>query len=116
MNSATRTLCRGIALGLAAAIGLPAAAAAQQLWNIEEVAAQPATPILMDGVAVSAAAASAPTAEAATVQVAIDYLRLGMGYLQMSGGAAAASSRTDTRSAASRCSGSSAPGRTEPAS
>ena len=73
----------GIALGLATAVGLPAAAAAQQLWNIEEVAAQPVPPILMDGVAVSAAAAGAPTAEAATVQVTFDYLRLGMGYLEL---------------------------------
>jgi len=83
MNSATRTLCRGIALGLAAAIGLPAAAAAQQLWSIEEVTTQPVPPILMDGVTVSAAAAGAPTAEAATVQVAFDYLRIGMGYLEL---------------------------------
>ncbi len=57
-------------------------AGAQQLWNIEEVAAQPGPPILMDGVAVSAAVARAPTAEAATVQVVFDYLRLGMGYLE----------------------------------
>ncbi|MCY4629665.1 MAG: hypothetical protein OXE75_02055, partial [bacterium] len=79
MHSAARTLS---GLGLAAALGLPAAVTAQQLWNIEEVAAQPGPPILMDGVAVSAAAAGAPTAEAATVQVAFDYLRLGMGYLE----------------------------------
>ncbi len=72
-----------IALGLLAAIGLPTAAAAHQLWNIEEVAAQPVPSIVVDGVAVSAAAAGAPTAEAATVQVAFDYLRIGMGYLEL---------------------------------
>ena len=69
--------------GCAAALGLSAGAAgAQQLWNIEEVATQPVPPIVMNGVAVSAAAAGAPTAEAASVQVAFDYLRLGMGYLE----------------------------------
>ncbi len=56
---------------------------AQQLWNIEEVAAKPVPPVVMDGMAVSAAAAGAPTAEAATVQVAFDYLRLGIGYLEL---------------------------------
>ena len=82
MNSATRCL-RGLALGLVvAAIGLPAAGA-QQLWNIEEVAVEPAPPIGLGGVAMGAAAAGGPTGEAATVQVAFDYLRRGMGYLEL---------------------------------
>ncbi len=65
-----------------AAIGLPAAGA-QQLWNIEEVAVEPAPPIGLGGVAMGAAAAGGPTGEAATVQVAFDYLRRGMGYLEL---------------------------------
>ncbi len=82
MTSATRCL-RGLALGLVvAAIGLPAAGA-QQLWNIEEVAVEPAPPIGLGGVAMGAAAAGGPTGEAATVQVAFDYLRRGMGYLEL---------------------------------
>ena len=37
----------------------------------------------MNGMAVGAAAAGAPTTEAAAVQVAYDYLRFGMGYLEL---------------------------------
>ena len=81
-NSGRRTLSR-IALGLAAAISLPTTATAQELWNIEEVTAQPVSPILIDGIAMSAAAAGASSVEAATVQVTFDYLRLGMGYLEL---------------------------------
>ncbi len=80
----SRTL-PGIAVGLvAAANGMPAVARAQQLWSVEEVAAQRPPSIAMDGLAVSAtAAAGGPAAEAATVQVVYDYLRLGMGYLEL---------------------------------
>ncbi|MCY3966707.1 MAG: PKD domain-containing protein [Acidobacteria bacterium] len=82
MNSATPILSR-IAVGLAAAISLPAAATAQQLWSIEEVTAQPLSRIVINGMAVSAAAAGNPTTAAAEVRVEFDYLRLGMGYLEL---------------------------------
>ena len=46
--------------------------------------AQPVAPVVMDGMTVSAAAAAGvPTTEVATVQVVYDYLRLGMGYLEV---------------------------------
>ncbi len=64
-------------------LGLPGETAAQQLWSVEEVTAQSVSPIVRDGMAVSAAAAGTPTAETATVQVTYDYLRLGMGYLEL---------------------------------
>ena len=59
------------------------AAHAQQLWTVEEVLAQPRPPVVMEGVAVNTAVAATATTEAATVQVKHDYLRLGMGYLEL---------------------------------
>lgn len=73
-------LANAIAMGILGA----GVAAGQQLWNIEEVTAQRPPPIVRDGLAVSAAAAAGgPAAEAATVQVVYDYLRLGMGYREL---------------------------------
>jgi len=74
------TLATTIVMGLLGG----GAAAGQQLWSVEEVVAQPGPLIVMDGDAVNAAAAArAPAAETAVVQVEFDYLRLGMGHLDL---------------------------------
>jgi hypothetical protein len=65
-------------------LGLPASA--QQLWRVEEVTTRLIPPIEVGGVAAvpQAAGAGGPlTVAAATVQVEFDYLRLGMGYLEL---------------------------------
>ena len=72
--------------GLAAMTTLALPAAAQQLWSVEEVTARTRPAIHVAGVvasAVTAAGTETLTAEAATVQVEFDYLRLGMGYLEL---------------------------------
>ena len=73
-------------LGLAAALTLTRSAPAQQLWSVEEVMTRPLPTIETGGGVASAATvgiAGPATAEAATVQVEFDYLRLGMGYLEL---------------------------------
>ncbi len=62
------------------------AANAQRLWSVGEVATRPLPPIEVGGVVASAATAGVAgplTAQAAAVQVEFDYLRLGMGYLEL---------------------------------
>ena len=62
------------------------AANAQRLWSVGEVATRPLLPIEVGGVVASAATAGVAgplTAQAAAVQVEFDYLRLGMGYLEL---------------------------------
>ena len=73
-------------LGLAAALALALPASAQRLWSVEEVTTRPLPPIEVGGVAAvpQASGLAGPlTAEAAAVQVEFDYLRLGMGYLEL---------------------------------
>ena len=72
-------------LGLVATVAWAPPAAAQRLWSVEEVGTRSLPPIEVGGIArVSTAASGVPlTAEAATVQVAFDYLRLGTGYLEL---------------------------------
>ena len=62
------------------------AANAQRLWSVGEVATRSLPPIEVAGVVASAATAGVAgplTAETAAVQVELDYLRLGMGYLEL---------------------------------
>ncbi len=79
----------GAGLGLAAALIVALPASAQQLWSVEEVTMRPLPPIAAGGVAASpqaddaGGAAGRLTAETATVQVAFDYMRQGMGYLEL---------------------------------
>ena len=70
---------------LALALLGAAAVNAQRLWSVGEVATRPLLPIEVDGVASAATAGGTGplTAEAAAVQVTFDYLRLGMGYLEL---------------------------------
>lgn len=72
-------------LGLAATMTLTLPAAAQRLWSVGEATTRSLPPIEVGGLArVPTAASGTPlTAEAATVQVEFDYLRLGMGYLEL---------------------------------
>ncbi len=78
---------RLIASGVLALALLGAAAAnAQRLWSVGEVTTRPLPPIEVGGVVASAATAGVDgpwTAETAAVQVEFDYLRLGMGYLEL---------------------------------
>ena len=86
MNSAvSRRAVRIGFLGLAAMMTLSLPAAAQRLWSVEEMTTRPLSPIEVGGVVgVSNATSGVPlTAEAATVQVEFDYLRLGAGYLEL---------------------------------
>ena len=84
-RAVSRDVARVGILGLAATMTLALPAAAQRLWSVEEVATRSLPPIEVGGVArVPTAASGVPlTAEVATVQVELDYLRLGMGYLEL---------------------------------
>ena len=85
MSRTTASLLSRTGFGLAvAALAVPASG--QQLWSVEEVTTRPIPPIEVGGVAAAPQAASVGgplTAEAATVQVEFDYLRLGMGFLEL---------------------------------
>lgn len=73
-------------LAFVAAVALAPAATAQRLWSVEKVAARPLAAVVMAGGAASQATAgvSGPGAtELASVRVEFDYLRLGMGYLEL---------------------------------
>ena len=84
-RAVAREVARTGLLGVAATMIFVLPASAQQLWRVEEVT-RPIPSIAVGGVAAVPQAASAGgrlTAEAATVQVEFDYLRLGMGYLEL---------------------------------
>ncbi len=86
MNRAAYEAVRIGLFGLAATMFFALPAAAQRLWSVEEVTTRPLFPIEVAGVvesAATAAGAGPTTVEAATVQVEFDYLRLGMGYLEL---------------------------------
>ncbi len=75
---------RAVTLAAFLSLSLAAGSGAQQLWTVDEVVTRPALPLVLEGVPVSTAAAtSAPAAEVATVQVAYDYLRVGMRHLEL---------------------------------
>ena len=63
------------------------AAPGQRLWSVNEVAARPIPRVVLDGMAAlspaTAGVARPATAETASVQVEIDYLRLGFGRLEL---------------------------------
>ncbi len=83
-RSDTRPGLRLVA-GCVAALGLYAGAlSAQQLWSVEEVAPQSAQATVKGDLAASTAAAEdRRTTGLATVRVTYDYLRAGMGYLEL---------------------------------
>ena len=84
-RAVSRDVARVGILGLAATMTLALPAAAQRLWSVGEVTTGSLPPIEVGGLAsVPTAASGVPlTAEAATVEVEFDYLRLGMAYLEL---------------------------------
>ena len=76
---------RIVALVAFLSLSLAAGSGAQQLWSVKEVVTQPPLPVVPESMAVNTAAATtgAPAAEVAIVEVAYDYLRVGMGYLEL---------------------------------
>ena len=64
---------------------ITSAAGAQRLWSVERVAARPAAPDRFPAALAlpSAAAGAEALARVASVQVEYDFLRLGMGYLEL---------------------------------
>ena len=82
-----RVVCQSISFAAVWAL-VPATAEAQRLWSVGEVSRAPDSPAaVMEGLRVSPDPGGAfhipQPAEAAEVQVAFDYLRLGMGYLEL---------------------------------
>jgi len=75
---------RGLCLATAMVAG-GESVGAQRLWSIEDVSTR-IPPVVLQGVAVSpaiAAGTGASTVQTATIRVEFDYLRLGMGYLEL---------------------------------
>ncbi|MCY3932817.1 MAG: hypothetical protein OXH70_14000 [Acidobacteria bacterium] len=75
---------RGLCLATAMVAG-GESVGAQRLWSIEDVSTR-VPPVVLQGVAVSpaiAAGTGASTVQTATIRVEFDYLRLGMGYLEL---------------------------------